>query len=248
MNHGMRPMRPLDLPGCAWTMALAFTRRESPRRLSGPNRPNPMWLRRVEAAATVVPFALIAMTPGTWHRDRVVVANLRRQRTKPASKVRTALLVALVFVVGVALCLALWAVAPRLATALFAVVMPLAMILLAIGLWMQHARNSIWKAKDLAHIAEEQTVPAADWVGTGFARRPGCDLPGADIIFGLAEELAGPDGTLGLVARHGDLVPVYAAHGLEPVEPGSWRMVGRPCGKRVPLDDDNDQRRVVGSA
>ncbi|WP_148220663.1 hypothetical protein [Xylanimonas cellulosilytica] len=241
-------MRVRDLPGCAWTMALAFSRRESPRWLSGPNRPNPVWLRRVEAAATVVPFALIALTPGTWHRDRVVVANLRRQRTRPGSKVRTALLVAVGFVVGVALCLELWALAPRVATALFAVVMPLAVVLLVIGLWMQHARNSIWKAKDPAHITEEQTVPAADWVGTGFARRPGCDLPGADIIFRLAEELARPDGTLGLIARHRDLVPVYAAHGLEPVEEGSWRMTGRPRGQRTPLDDNISRRPVARPA
>ncbi|WP_130412770.1 hypothetical protein [Xylanimonas ulmi] len=242
----MRPMRLRDLPGCAWTMALAFSRRESPRWLGRPTRPNPAWLRRIEAVVTAVPFALIALTPGTWHRDRVIVANLRRQQTKPGSKVRSAVLLAVGFVVAVGLGVGLWAAAPRLASLLFAVVMPLAVVLLVIGLSMLHARNSIWKAKHLGHITEEQTVPAADWVGTGFARRPSCDLPGADIIFGLAEELAEPDGTLGLIARHGDLVPVYAAHGLEPVEDGSWRMVGRPRGHCVPLYDD--QRRVAGPA
>lgn len=208
-----------------------------------------MWLRRAEAVVTVVPFAMLALIPGTWHRDHVVVANLRRQRVEPTSKAQSALRLAALFVLTVGVGVGLLLLMPWLFSPMLSVVLPFGMVMLAIALWMKNTRDAIWKAKDdPTHIVEAQTVPAADWVGTGFARRPGSDVPGADIIFGLAEELAGPDGTLGLVARHGDLVPVYAAHGLEPVESGSWRMVGRPRVQREPLDDAVSSARSVDSA
>ena len=64
-----------DIPGCAWTLALAET-----------SARHPLWRRKATAAATLgLYLALVVLEPNTYHRDRVLIVKISRQVTpRPA--------------------------------------------------------------------------------------------------------------------------------------------------------------------
>ncbi len=213
---GLVPVTARDVPGCAWTLALAET---SNRR--------PMWLRKATAAVTLgVYLVMVAVEPDTYHRNRVLVVNLSRQHdpVTAGAAIRRAVGLVGAALVPVLLVFALsgWANSVLwLAAAAVAglIVIPAAALLIG--------RKLLRRGLSAQYRSEPEKAPSADWKLSMLAKRPGADVEHAtSSALAHAKLLGEPSETIGLLARNAALVRWYERHGFRSVPGGLRQMRG----------------------